>query len=91
MIDENELMKALENQETNYMEHDANDAYAMGKIQGLREAQMIVETLSPFEFYCYNSDGCEMYLCKNCGYVNRGKPQVCPVCNGIKIKRRSRL
>lgn len=37
--------------------------------------------------YTVGKDGVKWYRCTNCGYLTRGKPQECPVCKGITIKR----
>lgn len=37
--------------------------------------------------YMVGKDGVKWYRCTNCGYLTRGKPQECPVCNGRQIKR----
>jgi len=35
-----------------------------------------------FTFYYQGRDGTMWYRCTKCGYLTRGKPRVCPVCEG---------
>ncbi len=35
-----------------------------------------------FTFYYQGRDGTMWYRCTKCGYLTRGKPKVCPVCEG---------
>ena len=37
--------------------------------------------MDDFTFYA-NKNGAIWYRCNHCQYLTRGKPQVCPVCNG---------
>ena len=43
--------------------------------------------MEKFVFYFKGKDGVVWYRCTNCGYLTRGKPDVCPVCQGNEIKR----
>ena len=39
------------------------------------------------EFTLYaNKNGVEWWRCNNCNYLTRGRPKVCPVCNGKYIE-----
>ena len=43
--------------------------------------------MEKFVFYYQGTDGTKWFRCNNCGYLTRGKPQICPVCNDKKIIR----
>lgn len=43
--------------------------------------------MEKYSLFFEGRDGVKWYRCKNCGYITRGKPQVCPVCRDKKIVR----